>query len=478
MPSIPNCDDGDYSAILETEGRTTEYPFINAQIKDVATKVYRMALECDRLAYVPLAALSVHPDDAAAYIVEEVPPSSMGGDVVTVRRAYANAPVDQVAVDRRLVSRPNLDGRNSGGVYAFTIDSGDTTHLAFARLAVTAVSSIAAATTTAVLPSTNIVFTDSGSNVVNVPANSNKAAAEAILAGLTALSGISVLIANSVFSLVWVGTMASIVAPAGTQVVGLTTYSAGIQSLGVKTTPAVTQFTTGVVANGAAVGDYVAIWAGINLVGFGTVVALTDAYSFTVMTTDLKSANTLITHCQFAKNCLRLVNGTKDCRLRLTDKFYLPNVTTGISSGADIPASPIYTDPIAWFAAVLARTISGATATAATDKISSTAHGLSNGDTFFILSIGSGAAGLAILTQYWARVVDANNFYACAAAANVIPSAVVDITTDGTGLTILIPQPYAAVAVSQVTSWMGPILQRRTEEVMLADALETRPPTA
>ena len=38
--------------------------------------------------------------------------------------------------------------------------------------------------------------------------------------------------------------------------------------------------------------------------------------------------------------------------------------------------------------------------------------------------------------------------------------------------------PNAAIAVSELDSWMGPILTKRIEEVEMADALETRSPTA
>jgi hypothetical protein len=122
--AIPLSDDGDYSQLLETEGRTTEFPFLNAQVKDIATKLYRLPLEVNRLDYAPAAALSTHPDDAAAYLTDETPPPAIGGDVVRTVRTYANIPGTQISYGPSLlIAFPAVPESTNTAHTTFAIDS-------------------------------------------------------------------------------------------------------------------------------------------------------------------------------------------------------------------------------------------------------------------------------------------------------------------------------------------------------------------
>lgn len=73
-----------------------------------------------------------------------------------------------------------------------------------------------------------------------------------------------------------------------------------------------------------------------------------------------------------------------------------------------------------------------ATATASTDVVTFTAHGLANGTQVYFTSIGAGAAGLAVNTRYYVRDTAANTFKVAATSGG----AVIDITSDGTDLVL------------------------------------------
>jgi hypothetical protein len=47
------------------------------------------------------------------------------------------------------------------------------------------------------------------------------------------------------------------------------------------------------------------------------------------------------------------VNGPKECSVKRTTKFYLPGVTGGITTGADIPVVSTYADPLGWLSKIV-----------------------------------------------------------------------------------------------------------------------------
>ena len=90
--------------------------------------------------------------------------------------------------------------------------------------------------------------------------------------------------------------------------------------------------------------------------------------------------------------------------------------------------------------------LTSATATAASDLITATAHGLVTGDPVVLSAIGSGTAGLAINTRYWAIKSDANNIKVATTYANAIAGTQIDITSYGTGITLKLAENLVAFA--------------------------------
>lgn len=89
----------------------------------------------------------------------------------------------------------------------------------------------------------------------------------------------------------------------------------------------------------------------------------------------------------------------------------------------------------------------GLTATAATDVINATAHGLANGTQITLTAIATGTAGLSVGTTYYVVNTAANTFKVAATSGG----SAIDITTDGTGITV---ETTAAVGTDKLNSLM------------------------
>jgi hypothetical protein len=330
--------------------------------------------------------------DPFAFLVSESEMQTNGPCGMFSRR-YARIPGDQITPGNQMVGRPVMHNIKSGTSYAVSFDDRQKYSWVFtSRKSVTRVSSVDAKTITAAMPSGNITFVEGG-RTLNIAANSTKAAFEAGFSGtLTGLSNVAVTVSSGQVQITWTGTMTSVTPPSGAQVMQFApTWFVTLISTGTQTIPATTTFDAA--SHGGVVGDRVALWSEDNLVGTGTVVTVPNSGSFTVMTSDLNAANTLVTHCAFSSDAATCyVNGYKLCTVRRTKKFYLPGVTTGITTYADIPDVTVYTDPVAW----LGRLVAGST--------------------------------------------------------------------------------YAAIAVSDLEQWMGPILMQETSEVQMSDAIDTVTP--
>lgn len=95
-------------------------------------------------------------------------------------------------------------------------------------------------------------------------------------------------------------------------------------------------------------------------------------------------------------------------------------------------------------------TLTGATATASTDLMTKAAHGLQNGDEIELTLITSGAAGLAVGTAYWVVGATANTWQLAATRGG----AAIDITTDGTTMTVLKRNPLTKARMNHLLRTM------------------------
>lgn len=331
--------------------------------------------------------------DPFAFLVNESAPE-IDFALGRFTRRYARVPGDQIIPSNQWVNRPVMHNIKSGSSYAVSFEDDQRYSWRFdSRKSITRVSSINSVAGTSAMPSSNITFVEGG-RTLNLPANSSAATVVSQFNSvLTGLTQVSANVSQGFMSVVWTGTMTSITPPSGVIITQLSSWIATFQSVGTQTTPSTTTFETSA-AHGAIVGDRVALWAGETLAGTGEVIAVGTTTSFGVMTNNLISANTLVTHCAFSSDAdACYVNGPKLCTVKRTQKFYLPGVTTGITTYADVPDVTVYTDPISWLGRILA-----------------------------------------------------------------------------------VPTGYAAISVSELESWEGPILTQETSEVQMTDAIDTVTP--
>lgn len=330
--------------------------------------------------------------DPFAFLVKETEPF-MGLMIGRFSRRYARVPGDQITPANRWFNRPVMHNIRSGSSYMVSFDEAQKYSWLFTtRKSISRVSSYNASTAVSAMPSSNIVFVEGG-RTLNLPANSSAATVVSQFNSvLTGLTQVSCNVSQGFLSVVWTGAMTSVTPPSGVVVTQLASWIATFSSTGTQTTPATTTFESS--AHGGIVGDRCALWAGDALVGTGEVVAVGGSNTFTLMTNSLIAANTLITACAFSSDAAACyVNGPKLCTVKRTQKFYLPGVTTGITTYADIPDVTVYTDPISWLGRILA-----------------------------------------------------------------------------------VPTGYAAIAVSELQPWEGPIMVQETSEVQMSDAIDTVTP--
>lgn len=434
------------------------------------------------------------PDDRFAYLAEESKPDILTRIHARVARLFARIPRDQVAYDTDFFSRPAIHDQVSGSCYAVSFDDLITTHLFWARKTVSSVNDPATTYLTlgnelAVLGHQQVSITLNTGTATFYLDDSDATIKDALSTAWTGdTSGAGFFYVGRWkygCRITWAGasvtvlainlTDTSIAIGANTVTFG-TASSTGPVEIVTAQTVLTSVRTVNSTGHGGAAGNRVALYNGARLVALSTAVAvLTDAFS--IPTKDLPDADAVVTHCVFDKDGLRIVNGPRDCTVRSTRRFYLPGVTPGVSTGADVPQIETYQDAPGWLSRLTATTHTSVTATAATDLITKTAHGLATGDVFW-LTVATGAAGLSLLTRYFAIRVDADNFKAAATAADALAGTAIDITSDGSSITLIAPAPWPAIEASRLSAWHGPILNRTFTEIQMSDALETRPPTA
>ncbi|HVT74587.1 MAG TPA: hypothetical protein VHD61_15745 [Lacunisphaera sp.] len=485
-----------------------DWPFANRPVPDVDTVTYLRKFSVRRARYAPKIANrntstppysvpDLDPDDNQAYLVEESKPAWKDDIFGIVSRLFSRIPGDQVEPGSTPFSRPALHdvygSWNSGKVYAVSFDNLLTSWLFFARTATSgALGNIQPGTVVGVaaesfgtLPN-HICYIADTTYSTSFFLDGTPSSIQAALAGvLGALTSIQVSGVAGAITLTWVGTVkylystsSAVTLSGGAGLNGSATFTASRPTVSdTQTVTAPTRTIATAAGHGGSDGQWMAAWNGDKLVGMiKPLLASGSSITIAVDEGPWNVADLVITHVAFAPAGLRLVNGTRDCSIRTTERYYLPGVTAGISSAADIPSIPLYTDPLGWLSRILAGVLTAVATVASNDRLGKTAHGLATGDSFFVVSQG-GASGLSILTQYFAIKVDADHFQAATSSENAAAGTAVNLTADRSDLVLLVPANYAAVAVTNLKSWHGPILMKSFDEVQLADAVETRDPS-
>lgn len=376
--------DGTFTSVKQDGITRVTYPFLNAPTKDTTTKQYEADYVILPGSYTPAAALSTWPGDggtvaadANAYLVEETPVQREAG-AYRVTRRYSDIPGDQVYPSSKLFVRPvmhDITVSYSGTDYfGVTFDEGITSHVFSARKTVSSIGTITnPATTVAVaaesfgtLPSATFSINDGTSTVSPTLSSGAFSIQASIEAALGALTSVECSSTPDALTVSWTGRVEYVSTSAtGVTMIGGAGTDTSVTFTANKPTVSDTQTlaqaalvrTLTSTAHGGSVGDFVAVWNGTKLVGTTKVIAVTtDTVTINADESPWAIGSLAATHMQFADtSSTRYVNGPKSCSTRSTMKFYLPGVSMGITTAADIPLATPETDPVSWLTAVVSK---------------------------------------------------------------------------------------------------------------------------
>jgi len=112
------------------------------------------------------------------------------------------------------------------------------------------------------------------------------------------------------------------------------------------------QYTTAT-GHGFQAGMKYVMWAGDRVCDIGIIAVIVDAYNFVASIANLTTTAPTTVNVSTSAG-YRYINGPKLCSTRTTSNFYLPGVSTGITTPADITIPAVYTDAANWLGQIVA----------------------------------------------------------------------------------------------------------------------------
>ena len=293
-------------------------------------------------------------------------------------RLYSRIPSQQTKFGSALIVRPVMHDIVSGTTYAVSFDDGVTSHVFSARKTVSVVGDLTGGTQVAVaaqafgtMPGTTFTIVDDGANSTSPNLNTTAGSLQAALAGaLTNLTSVQCTTTNNSLTISWIGTVVSIgttstavTITGGAGVNGSVTFTANNAEVTDVQGEAVPYRVLTSTSHGASAGYLVALWNGNKLVGTTKVIAVTtDTFTVPCESGPLAASNVVITNAGFAPQAAaRYVNGPIQVTTKEVQDFYLPGVTPGITTPADIPLITPKLDPISWLGEIVAGSAYAAT---------------------------------------------------------------------------------------------------------------------
>lgn len=427
-PSFPAFHDGTLHEVELYDYARTRYPFANNPTPDVTTKVYERMFGIEFRRYTPkianrtLGVPDKDPVDLNAYLVFESDPESHVGCRARVRRSFAKIPGDQVIPDVRLISRPPLDDTTDGTYFGVSWDPDKRSSYIFAvRKTITAIAAIVndgtkgvggtvvgsgniarsgdvdvvkAAITPDSLPNATVSFSNNTGGTGSFNLTSSESSIESSLAAAsitaqvikTSTSLTIQVLATSTKTIKTMGVSSAVVDLDGsgdsftfrrkqtTSYDDATDTHATLDTRSDTETHSITEtyypsasvrsFTIAA-GHSANPGDMVAFYQGSRIVAKSIVIATPSGTVFAVLRKDVDGADFAAATCVFSSAAIkRIVNGPRACSVRNTQKFYLPGVTPGITTAADIPLVTPELNAEDWLTAVMTKPTGWAVASA------------------------------------------------------------------------------------------------------------------
>lgn len=360
--------DGTFTSAVQNGPKQIFYPFLNSPTKDSTTKGTIRTMVSLPNYYATLAALSTDPDDATQYLIEETEPS-IDSAIARWQRTYCKVPGDQVIYGSRVITKPNPSTLGIAGSVLLDYTGGVSP--ANRGNIVQYVNKLWAnnqvynynSTSSSVTVPTSGTFTLTYKTSTSAAINYNETSANI----QTTLNALAAVVADGVtFSVTTYLTLNGIIVLSVTA--GTTTSPVIMNAGSLNPAASRTAFTP---VSGLSQTIYIGARATVIAHGFNTSNNLflfessgvgrllpstlwqsvdSDTISFCAFGTFNSS---VVSAGQFLRN---YTPGTDRVGTKNTQKFYLPGVTVGITTAADIPIPSTLLNDADFLASVVANT--------------------------------------------------------------------------------------------------------------------------
>lgn len=340
--------DGNFTNAIQDGPARVFYPFINAPTKDTTTKGTVRSYVVVPSSYTPAAALSTDPADNTQYLLTESEMTVEGG-LGRYSRTYCKVPGDQVDYSSIVITKPQFPAAGTGFVYStysgYYIDNVQTTSNVWSKTVSSNVFlNVAGGTFT-------VTYGSNTTSALNY--NDSNATIAAAINGLASVTAnvITVSVTNDISNVRY--PVLSITRSSGSNSIAAMTVNFSLTPDQRIPTPITS--TTDVLYypmrsnvlvikndHGRSNTDYVGVMDSqfSNPSWFQSNPTILNANAFTLVN-NTNSGSPLYNYTGYRYVQRSYTPGTDRVLTKLTDKFYLPGVTPGITTGADIPVPDI-----------------------------------------------------------------------------------------------------------------------------------------
>lgn len=338
VPSNPFYIDGDFSTPTRISRTPFEYPFRG--LGDTTAKTYEAAYVVSIDSFTPTAAGTVDPEAAGFYLLSESKPEIFQGKLAIFRRVYGNIPGTQTDYSTLVINKPAFPTADFNSAWASSTSATATAEIWGATIAATVAMYATGGTFTITYKTSTTAALNYNDSAATIAAAVN-ALADVVADGFT-VTATNQIAANG---LLQVADASGAFTPSGSD------FSINSASL----TPAVVADQTN--GAGSATWRIARTALNFNKVGHGlsaaqairinttttgggtatTVASVVDADNFTVA----NGVGNPSAWAYYRKLLRSYTPGTARVAAKLVQSFYLPGVTVGITTPADIPVPAV-----------------------------------------------------------------------------------------------------------------------------------------
>jgi hypothetical protein len=329
--------DGNFTNAIKDGPARVFYPFINAPTKDTTTKGTVRNYVVVPSSYTPAAALSTDPADNTQYLIEETEISVEGG-LGRYSRTYCKVPSDQVDYSSIVITKPAFPTNDYAGAYVDSTSANTTANVWSAAIAATMSWYPTGGTFTITFGANTTAALNTTDSNATIAAAINGLAS--VIAASFTVSVTNAMTTSGQLTITKASGAGSFVSTDFSMNAGSMTPAVNVGYSGFLNTEYVSTIRSSPNANKTSHGlsNAASVRIGSTL-GGGTLTivnSIVDSNNFTFAWSSTQAG------FSYYRTLARTYTpGTDRVLTKLIDKFYLPGVTAGISSGADIPVPDV-----------------------------------------------------------------------------------------------------------------------------------------